>query len=83
MKVLRWAGVLFLLAGLAAAPLNLLHAKFFSGTEIARVPWQRTGAANPPQTYPPLLITLAPAQSPVVVSLEAAYIVDPNASSAP
>ena len=80
MRALRWTGVLFLLAGLAAAPLNLLHAKFFSGTEIARVPLLRVGAAASPQTYPPLLINLAPEQSPVVVSLEATYGVSPTAA---
>ena len=84
MKALRWAGALFLAAGIAAAPLNLLHAHFFSGAEIARVPLPlasaATGAKNSagtpqaPQVYPPLIINLNPAQSPVVVLLEAAYV---------
>ncbi len=73
--------MLFLLAGLAAAPLNLLHAQFFSGVEIARVPLQRTGAMDTAQVYPPLLINFDPAQSPVVVSLEAAYVFNQNAAS--
>ena len=84
MKALRWAGALFLVAGIAAAPLNLLHAHFFSGAEIARVPLplsSTTSGANSspgkpraPQVYPPLIINLDPAQSPVVVLLEAAYV---------
>lgn len=84
MKALRWAGALFLVAGIAAAPLNLLHAHFFSGAEIARAPLPNAPTAasaksNPgtplvPQVYPPLIINLDPAQSPVVVFLEAAYV---------
>ena len=84
MKALRWAGAVFLAAGIAAAPLNLLHAHFFSGAEIARVPLPLASTAsgaksNPgtlpaPQVYPPLIINLDPAQSPVVVVLEASYV---------
>ena len=94
MKALRWAGALFLVAGIAAAPLNLLHAHFFSGAEIARVPLplsSTTSGANSspgkpraPQVYPPLIINLDPAQSPVVVLLEAAYVLgqgSPGASN--
>ena len=90
MKALRWAGAVFLLAGIAAAPLNLLHAHFFSGAQIARVPLPlastATGAnSNPgtppaPQVYPPLIINLDPAQSPVVVLLEAAYVFNQSSS---
>jgi hypothetical protein len=82
LKPLRWAAVLFLLAGLAAAPLNLLHAHFFSGAEIARVPLQRQGTISAPQAYPPLIINLDPAQSPLVVSIEATYAPNPIASDA-
>ena len=80
MKALRWAGALFLAAGIAAAPLNVLHAHFFSGAEIARVPLplasakSSAGTPQAPQVYPPLIISLNPAQSPVVVLLEAAYV---------
>ena len=73
MKALRWAGALFLIAGIAAAPLNLLHAHFFSGAQIARVPLQRIGPVTAPQSYAPLIINLTPAQNPVVFSLEAEY----------
>lgn len=82
MKPLRWAAWLFLLAGFVAAPLNLLQAHFFSGAEIARVPLQRKGALDAPQVYSPLIINLDPAQSPVVVSLEAVYVLNQNASGA-
>ena len=92
MKALRWAGALFLVAGIAAAPLNLLHAHFFSGAEIARVPLplsSTTSGANSspgkpraPQVYPPLIINLDPAQSPVVVLLEAAYVLGQGSSGA-
>lgn len=82
MKPLRWAAGLFLLAGFVAAPLNLLHAQFFSGAEIARVPLQRNGPMDTPQVYPPLIINLDPAQSPLVVSLEAVYVVNPKSPSA-
>ena len=78
MTPLRWAAVAFLVAGAAAAPLNLLHAQLFSGAEIARVPLTRaaevrSGAANAPQAYPPLILSLKPEQSPVAVFLEAEF----------
>ena len=85
MKALRWAGALFLAAGFAAAPLNLLHAEFFSGAEIARVPLIRpasvTAGNHAPQSYPPLILNLAPAQSPVVFLLETAYVINPGATN--
>jgi hypothetical protein len=68
---LRWAGVAFLVAGAAAAPLNLLHAQWFSGAELARVPLVRSGPTGTPQSYPSLIINLKPEQSPVAVILEA------------
>lgn len=74
MNALRIAGALFLATGMAAAPLNLLHAEFFSGGEITRVPLQRQGSATAPQSYAPLIINLTPAQSPVMVFLESAFI---------
>ena len=70
MTLLRWAAVGFLLAGAAAAPLNILHAKLFSGAELARVPLVR-GLGNAAQSYPPLILNLKPEQSPVAIALEA------------
>lgn len=73
MSPFRWVGVGFVIAGAAAAPLNLLHARLFSGAELARVPLVRSGAANMPQSYPPLILSLKPEQSPVAVFLEAEF----------
>ncbi len=73
MSPLRWAGVAFLIAGAAAAPLNLLHARLFSGAELARVPLARSGPVGTPQSYPPLIVSLKPEQSPVAVFLEAEF----------
>ena len=74
MSPLRWAGAAFLVAGAAAAPLNLLHAQLFSGAELARVPLVRSGTpAGAPQSYAPLIINLKPEQSPVAVFLEAEF----------
>ncbi len=74
MTPLRWAGALLLLAGSVAAPLNLLHAEFFGGNEIARVPLLRSGPATTAQSYAPLIVNLKPEQSPVAVLLEAEYV---------
>ena len=60
MTLLRWAAAGFLLAGLGAAPLNLLHARLFSGAELARIPLARGGNSAAPQSYPPLIISLKP-----------------------
>lgn len=79
MTALRWAAVLFLVAGAAAAPLNLLHAHFFSGAELARVPLMRSGPAGVAQAYAPLIITLRPEQSPVAVFLETEFTAKPGA----
>lgn len=79
MTALRWAAAGFLAAGAAAAPLNLLHAHFFSGTELARVPLTRGGTAGVPRAYAPLIITLRPEQSPVSVFLEAEFAAQPEA----
>ncbi len=73
MSPLRWAGLAFLIAGAVAAPLNVLHARLFSGAELARVPLVRAGAADTPQSYPPLIISLIPEQSPVAVSIEGEF----------
>lgn len=72
MTLLRWAAVGFLLAGATAAPLNILHAKLFSGAELARVPLVR-GPGNVAQSFPPLILSLKPAQSPVAFTLEAEF----------
>ena len=80
MTALRWAAVVFLVAGAAAAPLNLLHAQFFSGAELARVPLSRSGAVTVAQAYAPLIITLRPEQSPVAVFLEAELAAKPDAA---
>lgn len=80
MTALRWAAAGFLAAGAAAAPLNLLHAHFFSGAELVRVPLTRSGAAGAPQAYAPLIITLRPEQSPVAVILEAEFTATPDAA---
>lgn len=72
MTLLRWAAAGFLLAGAAAAPLNILHAKLFSGAEIARVPLVR-GAGTAAQSFAPLILSLKPEQSPVAFTLEVEY----------
>ena len=72
MTLLRWAAVGFLLAGAAAAPLNILHAKLISGAELARVPLVR-GSETLAQSFPPLILSLKPEQSPLAVTLEAEY----------
>ncbi len=79
MTALRWAAGMFLVAGAAAAPLNLLHAHFFSGAELARVPLTRSGLASVAQAYAPLIITLRPEQSPVAVFLETEFAAQPGA----
>ena len=82
MTALRWAAVGFLLAGIAAAPFNLLHAHFFSGAELARVPLTRLGTTAAPQAYAPLIISLAPVQSPVAIFLETEFNPKPDAGQA-
>ncbi len=72
MTLLRWAAVGFLLAGAAAAPLNILHATLFSGAELARVPLVRDSGMSA-QSFPPLILSLKPEHSPVAVTLEAEY----------
>ncbi len=74
MTPLRWAGALLLLAGSVAAPLNLLHAEFYGGNEVARVPLQRSGPSTTVQSYAPLIVSLRPEQSPVAILLEAEYV---------
>ncbi len=81
MTLLRWAAVGFLLAGAAAAPLNILHAKLFSGAELARVPLVR-GPGSAPQSYPPLILSLKPEQSPVAFTLEAEFSASAGAPAA-
>ena len=84
MTALRWAAAAFLLAGVAAAPLNLLHARWFSGAELARVPLVRplvvpADAAPSAQAYPPLILSLKPEQSPVAIFLESQPAAGTNA----
>lgn len=72
MTLLRWAAVGFVLAGAAAAPLNILHATLFSGAELARVPLVR-GPGHAAQSYPPLILSLKPEQSPVAFALDTEF----------
>ena len=81
MTLLRWAAVGFLLAGATAAPLNILHARLFSGAELARVPLVR-GSGTSAQSFSPLILSLKPEQSPVAVTLEAEYSTNTNAPAA-